>query len=91
MKKYGFYGGCFNPPTLAHIELAQNAIKKYKLDKLFIVPVGKHYKKENLLSSYEKINNYLYSNMSSSAIELELEKIAINNNFNIYKTSIIYD
>ena len=42
-----------------------------------------HYKKETLLSSYEKINNYLYSSMSTSAIELEIEKIAINNNFNI--------
>lgn len=46
-----------------------------------------HYKKETLLSSYEKINNYLYSNMSTNAIELEIEKIAINNNFNILITN----
>jgi len=46
-----------------------------------------HYKKDTLLSSYEKINNYLYSNMSTSAIELEIEKIAINNNFNILITN----
>ena len=46
-----------------------------------------HYKKATLLSSYEKINNYLYSNMSSSNIELEIEKIAINNNFNILITN----
>lgn len=42
-----------------------------------------HYKKENLLSTYEKINKYLSANMSSSIKDLELEKIAINNNFNI--------
>lgn len=45
------------------------------------------YKKEMLLSSYEKINKYLYSNMSTSDIELEIEKIAINNNFNILITN----
>ena len=45
-----------------------------------------HYKKETLLSSYEKINNYLKSNISSSIVNLELEKIAINNNFNILIT-----
>lgn len=46
-----------------------------------------HYKKDNLLSSYEKINKYLVSNMSIKSIELELEKIAINNNFNILITN----
>jgi len=46
------------------------------------------YKKETLLGSYTKINKYLSStNMSSSAIELELEKIAINNNYNILITN----
>ena len=46
-----------------------------------------HYKKDNLLSSYEKINKYLVSDMSIKSIELELEKIAINNNFNILITN----
>lgn len=46
-----------------------------------------HYKKETLLSSYEKINKYLTSNISSSVADLELEKIAINNNFNILITN----
>lgn len=45
-----------------------------------------YYKKENLLSSYEKISKYLTSNMSINIVELELEKIAINNNFNILIT-----
>ena len=45
------------------------------------------YKKDNLLSSFEKINKYLSSNMSIATIELEVEKIAINNNFNILITN----
>ena len=46
-----------------------------------------NYKKDTLLSTYEKINKYLSSSMTSSAIELELEKISINNNFNILITN----
>ena len=45
-----------------------------------------YYKKENLLGTYAKINKYLSSNISSVDAELELEKIAINNNFNILIT-----
>ena len=45
-----------------------------------------YYKKETLLGAYSKINKYLSSDIASSAAELELEKIAINNNFNILIT-----
>ena len=45
-----------------------------------------YYKKENLLQSYSKISKYLSSNLSTSLVELELEKIAINNNYNILIT-----
>lgn len=46
-----------------------------------------YYKKETLLQSYEKINKYASSsNISSTIAELEIEKIAINNNFNILIT-----
>lgn len=47
-----------------------------------------YYKKETLLGSYSKINKYLSSeNISNSALEIELEKIAINNNYNILITN----
>lgn len=46
-----------------------------------------YYKKDTLLGSYTKINKYLLSNMSTSNIELEIEKIAINNNYNILITN----
>ena len=26
MERIGFFGGCFNPPTIAHIELIEKAI-----------------------------------------------------------------
>lgn len=44
-------------------------------------------KKDKLLQSYSAINKYVSSvNMSQPEIELELEKIAINNNFSIIIT-----
>ena len=48
--KIGFFGGCFNPPTIAHIELAKKAIEIARLDKLVFVPMGDWYPKDDLIS-----------------------------------------
>ena len=48
-KKIGFFGGCFNPPTIAHIELANIAIEYAGLDKLIFVPMGNCYQKDELV------------------------------------------
>ena len=56
MAKIGFYGGCFSPPTKAHIGLAQMAIKEYKLDKVVFVPVGDLYEKDNLEKLLHRYN-----------------------------------
>jgi len=54
--KIGFFGGSFNPPTKAHIELAQKVIEKYVLDKVIFVPMGDFYVKEGLASSKDRLN-----------------------------------
>ena len=46
--RIGFFGGSFNPPTKAHIELAKLAIKEKKLDKVIFVPIGDFYEKKDL-------------------------------------------
>lgn len=38
--KIGIYGGSFNPPHLGHIQAAEAAAEKLKLDKLLIIPAG---------------------------------------------------
>lgn len=48
MARIGFYGGCFNPPTKAHIILAKKAIEECELEKVIFVPVGDLYQKEKL-------------------------------------------
>ncbi len=56
MKKIGFYGGCFNPPTKAHIEMAKKAIKECDLDEVVFVPVGDSYKKQELAQGIDRYN-----------------------------------
>ena len=40
-------------------------------------------KRNNLISVYQKIDDYYNNNLDEEALELELEKIALNNNFEI--------
>lgn len=49
MKKIGFFGGSFNPPTIAHFEIVKLAKKEFNLDKVIIVPMGDKYEKKDLL------------------------------------------
>lgn len=56
MERIGFFGGCFNPPTNIHIEIANNLIKDGKLDKVVFVPVNDYYKKENLVEAKHRYN-----------------------------------
>lgn len=56
MTRIGFYGGSFNPPTKAHIELAKKAIKECKLEKIIFVPVGDLYKKEGMANGLHRYN-----------------------------------
>lgn len=55
MKRLGFFGGCFNPPTIAHIELIEKTIKENNLDKVYFVPMGDNYPKDGLIPAYHRI------------------------------------
>ena len=79
MKKYGFFGGSFNPVTKAHIELAKLAINKYHLDKIIFVPMGNKYIKKDLIDEKHRYNMLKlvtdkYNNLEVSDIEMNLEK-----------------
>ncbi len=55
--KIGVYGGSFNPPHKGHINLAETAAEKLALDKLFIMPVGDTWYKDdrNLVPGVHRI------------------------------------
>lgn len=50
MNKIGFFGGCFNPPTIAHFEIVKSVLNTFTLDKIIIVPMGDKYPKKDLIS-----------------------------------------
>ena len=54
--KIGFFGGCFNPPTIAHVALAQKALYEAKLDKVIFMPIGDFYKKKELAPARDRYN-----------------------------------
>jgi nicotinate-nucleotide adenylyltransferase len=56
IKKIGFFGGCFNPVTVAHINLIRCAIKECNLDKVYFVPMGDLYSKPDLISAEHRYN-----------------------------------
>lgn len=68
MKRIGFFGGCFNPPTNIHIKIANDLIKQNRIDKVVFVPVNDYYKKEKLIEAKHRYN---------------MIKIAIENNFGL--------
>lgn len=82
--KIGFFGGSFNPPSFVHVNLANDLINKYNLDKIIFVPVGDYYQKESLINSKHR-----YS-MLKFAIEdepkLEIDTIAIESKVKLYAT-----
>ena len=77
--KIGFFGGAFNPPTIAHINLVKEALKEYSFDAIYLVPVNNFYKKQGLIDISQRIdmlnleckNN---SKMFVSEIEKEMNR-----------------
>lgn len=49
-RRIGVFGGAFDPPHIAHVALAQAAIKELQLDELRIFPTGQAWHKSQALS-----------------------------------------
>lgn len=81
MKKYGFFGGSFNPVTKAHIDLAREILEKYKLDKIVFVPVGNHYIKQGLVNEQHRYN--MLKMATDKYEKLEVSNIELNQNKNL--------
>ena len=48
MKRYGIFGGSFNPPHVGHLILAENIREQLSLDKVLFIPSGKHPLKDDI-------------------------------------------
>lgn len=82
--RIGFFGGCFNPVTNAHLKLIREVIKSEKLKKVYFVPMGNFYQKEELISLEHRIK------MLELAFEKE-EKMEILNISNKEKKTCAID
>lgn len=71
MEKIGFFGGCFNPPTNIHIELANNLVKTKKLDKVIFVPVNDSYIKSGLISAEHRLNMIKLAIKDNNKLEVD--------------------
>jgi len=48
MKRYGIFGGSFDPPHVGHSILAENIREQLSLDKVLFIPSGKHPLKDDI-------------------------------------------
>lgn len=81
-KKYAFFGGSFNPPTYGHIGLAQDAVKKFELDKLFFVPVGNKYNKKGLIDEKHRYNMLKIACQNQNKLDVSDIELNKDKNFN---------
>lgn len=77
------YGGSFNPPTIAHENIARDILHLSDINKLIYLPVGDAYKKKNLIESNYRykmlkiITNKLVSedfNVEISTLEMDTDR-----------------
>lgn len=76
MSKIGFFGGCFNPPTLAHFKIVKNALTEFDLDKVIIVPMGDKYQKTDLISFEHRFN--MLQKMFENEEKVEVSRMQAN-------------
>ena len=78
MSKIGFFGGSFNPPTLAHFEIVNSAKKEFNLDKVIVIPMGDKYPKKDLISFEHRYN--MLKNMFKDEKNIEISRMQANQN-----------
>lgn len=90
--KIGFFGGCFNPPSNIHINIAKTVLKEFSLDKLIFVPVGNYYEKNEIIDEKHRYNMLKLATQNEN--NLEVENITLNSEkklFAIDTFSLILD
>ena len=76
MEKVGFFGGSFNPPTNAHLEIAKTALEEMELDKVYFVPMGNTYKKPGLID--ERLRYEMLQIACAKYEKIDVENIELN-------------
>lgn len=75
--KIGIFGGSFNPPHNMHFKLLEELVNRKLLDEVVIVPTGKNYPKETLISEEHRLQmlkKMFSKNKRISISDYELKK-----------------
>ena len=73
------FGGAFNPPTIAHYEVAKHILRLPEVSSLLFVPVGDQYEKAGLIPAFHRVKMLEIMirglpNASISKVEVESER-----------------
>lgn len=74
--KIGFFGGCFNPVTNAHLNLIKDVILRENLDKVYFVPMGDLYPKKGLVLLKHRIK--MLENVLANEPQIDILNISNN-------------
>ena len=85
-KKFGMFGGSFNPPTNAHISLALEVAKRFELDKIIFIPVGNLYNKSELADEGHRYN--MLKLVCDKHSELEVSDVELNQDKRLYAVDV---
>lgn len=92
MDKIIVFGGSFNPPTKAHLDLSIKALESIKADKFCFVPVGDKYNKSGLEKSEHRVNmlNIACNKIKDYNLEVDLTEVNALKNFNTIDTLRVF-
>lgn len=85
MNKTGIavFGGSFNPPTVAHIDLAKQILKEMEeIEKVIFVPVSTKYNKKGLAPDKDRLN--MLKNICNDEKGLEVSSVELDSNRQLY-------
>jgi len=94
--KIGIFGGSFNPPHKAHLQIVKDIINQRYVDKVIFVPTGDKYKKDDLIPNkhrYEmlKIITQDEKYISVSNFEQHNQSIYIYQTLDYFKSLFSFD
>lgn len=74
------FGGSFNPPTIAHYQIASHILKQLDCEQFFFLPVGDQYPKKGLISSFHRVKmlNLICHHLNKAdvlTLEVEAERV----------------
>ncbi|WP_297522452.1 nicotinate (nicotinamide) nucleotide adenylyltransferase [uncultured Clostridium sp.] len=80
------YGGSFNPPTVAHENIARDILKLDEIKKIIYLPVGDNYKKKSLISSKYRYDmlSFILENLKNDGLKVDINRLEIEADKRLY-------